>query len=116
MKVEELPIETLVDFPAEPTLELASHLAAMRVSFFLRSPDVNDLLQICLQEPGSQEMRSLMLQSAVSSVFIMDDVPQYAIGALIELQYCIDLTQKSVPPPPPWSRCDALMLWSRPPP
>ena len=53
MKVEELTVETLVDLPAEPTLKLVPLLAAMRVSFFLRSPDVYDPLQICLQESGS---------------------------------------------------------------
>ena len=46
MKVEELSIETLVDLPAEPTLELVPHLAVMRVSFFLRSPDVYNPLQM----------------------------------------------------------------------
>ena len=33
MKVEGLPIETLVDLPAEPTLELVPPLAAIRVLF-----------------------------------------------------------------------------------
>ena len=46
IKVEALLIETLVDLPTEPTLELVPTLvptlAAMRVSFFLRSPDVYD--------------------------------------------------------------------------
>jgi len=46
----ELPIETLVDLPTEPTRELVPYLAAMRTSFFLRSPDVYDPLQIFLQE------------------------------------------------------------------
>ena len=43
-KVVELPIETLVDLQAEPTMKLVSPLAAMRVSIFLRSPDVYDPL------------------------------------------------------------------------
>ena len=33
-EVEKLPNETLVDLPAEPTLELVPHLADMRISFF----------------------------------------------------------------------------------
>ena len=97
MEVESLPVETLVDLPAEPTLELVPLLAAMRVLFFLRSPEVYDSLQICLQE----EIRPLMLQSAVGSVFIMDDVPQSTIGALIKLPSFIDPTRRAVPPPPP---------------
>jgi len=56
------------------------------------------------------------VQSAVGSVFIMNDVPQHAIGALIKLPSFIDLTRRPVPPPTPWSRCDALVLLPRPPP
>ena len=33
-EVEKLLNETLVDLPAEPTLELVPHLADMRISFF----------------------------------------------------------------------------------
>ena len=87
MKVEELPVETLVYLSAEPTLKLVPFLAAMRVSFFLRSPDVYDPLQICLLELGLQEIMPLMVQSAASSIFIIDDVPQSAIGALIKLPF-----------------------------
>ena len=114
MKVVELLVEILIDFLAEPTFELVLPLAVMRVSFFLRSPDVYGTLQICLQESGSQEIRPL--KSAVGSVFIMDDMPQYTIGALIELPSFIDPTRRPVLPPPPWSRCDALVLLARPPP
>ena len=74
MKVEELPVETLVDLLAEPTLELVPPLTGMKVSFFFRLPNAYDPLQICLQEPGSQEIRPLMVQSAVSSVFIMNNL------------------------------------------
>ena len=101
MEVEELPLETFIDLSTKPTLKLVPPVAAMRVSFFLKSPDVYDPLQICLQKPGSQEIRPLMVQSVVDSVFIMDDVPQYAIGALIELPSFIDLTRRLVSPPPP---------------
>jgi len=116
VKVEELHVETLVDLPTKPTLELVRSLAAMRVSFFLRSPNVYDSLQICLQEPGSQEIKSLMVQSTIGSVFIMNDVPQSAIGALIKLPSFIDPIRRPVPLPQPLSRCDALVLLSRPPP
>jgi len=44
MEVEERPVDTLIDLLAEPTLKLVSPLAALRVSFFLRSPDVYDSL------------------------------------------------------------------------
>ena len=115
MEVESLPVETLVDLPAEPALKLIPPLADIRVSFFFRSPDVYDPLQICLQEPSSQEIRSLMVQSAICSIFIMDDLPQSAIGALIKLPSFIDLTRRPVPLPPPWSRCDALVPLSQPP-
>ena len=37
-EIIELPIETIV--PAEPTMKLVPSLAAMRASFFLRSPYV----------------------------------------------------------------------------
>jgi len=116
MEVEGLPVEILVDLPAELTLKLVPPLAAMRVSFFLRSPDVYDPLQICLQESGSQEINALLVQSALCSVFIMDGVPQSAIGVLIKLSSFIDPIRKPVPPSPPWSRCDALVPLSRPPP
>jgi len=74
-------------------------------------------LQICLQETCSQEIRLLMMQSAVGSVFIIDDVPLSAIGILLELPSTVtDLLRKPVPPPPPLSRCNGLMLLPRPPP
>ena len=52
-EVVELPIEILIDLPAEITFELVPSLAVMRVSLFLRSYDVYDPLQIFLQETGS---------------------------------------------------------------
>jgi len=62
MKVEELPIETIVDLLAEPTLQLVPPLTDIRVSFFLRSPDAYDPLQISLHETGPQDIRLLMVQ------------------------------------------------------
>ena len=53
MKVIELPIETLVDLPVEPSRDLIPTVAARRTSFFLRSPDVYDTVQILNQEPIS---------------------------------------------------------------
>ena len=55
-----------------------------------------------------------MVQSAVGSVFIMNDVPQSAIGALIELSFFIDPTRRPFLPPPSLFRCDALELIFRP--
>ena len=40
IEVVELSIETIVDLSAELIMELVSSLTVMRVSFFLRSPDV----------------------------------------------------------------------------
>ena len=51
-EVINLPIETLVDLPTKPTLELVPSLTVMRASFFFRSPDMYDLLQIFLQKTG----------------------------------------------------------------
>ena len=45
IEIEELPIETLVNFPAKPTPEVVPPLAAIRVLFFLRSPDVYEPLR-----------------------------------------------------------------------
>jgi len=50
MKVVKLPIETLVDLLVGSTMELVPSLTAMSASFFLRSPDVCDSLQIFLQK------------------------------------------------------------------
>ena len=63
MEVVELPIETIVDLPVEPTLELVPSLTVMMASLFLRSPDVYDILQIFLQETGSQEISALVCGS-----------------------------------------------------
>ena len=60
-EVEELPIETLLDLPVELTTNLVPSLAAMRASLSLRSLDVYDLLQIILQEAGSQEIWLFMM-------------------------------------------------------
>jgi len=60
MKVVELPIETLVDLPAEPSMDLVPTVAAMRTSFFLRLPGLYDPLQILIQEPVSQEIGILV--------------------------------------------------------
>ena len=71
LKSEKTLIKSLIDLPTEPTMELMSSLIAMRAS--LKLPDVYDPLQIILQETGSQEIKLLMMQSAVNSVFIMND-------------------------------------------
>jgi len=68
-EVEEPLIETHIDLPEESTMKLISFLTAIS----LRSSDIYDLLQIFLREIGSQEINLLMVQSAVSFIFIMDD-------------------------------------------
>ena len=62
MEVVELPIETLVDFLAEPSIDLVPTVADIRTSFFLRSPDEYDPLQILIQEPVSQEIGILVYE------------------------------------------------------
>ena len=42
MKAVDLPIETLIDLSAEPSMDLGPTMAAMKSTFFLRSPDVYD--------------------------------------------------------------------------
>ena len=74
-KVIELLDKTLVDLPAESTMEPVPPLAAMKTSLSLRPPDEYDPWQICLQE-----IRLLMMQSAVGSVYFMNGVPQSAIA------------------------------------
>ena len=56
--VEELPIKTLVDLPAEPIIELVSSLIAIGPHY--PSRDVYDLLQIFLQETILQEIGTLI--------------------------------------------------------
>ena len=72
IEVEALPIDTHMELSKEPTMELFL-LAMLFLSLLLRSPNIYDSLQIFLRETGSQEIMLLMVQSAVNSVFIMDD-------------------------------------------
>ena len=69
LEVEEPLIETLVELPVEPIMELVPSLTAIPLS----SPDVYNPMQIFLQETGSQEISLFIVQSAVRSVFIMND-------------------------------------------
>jgi len=72
IEVEELPIDTLVNLSTELTIELFSSVMIF-FSLSLRSPNIYDPLQIFLQEMGAQEIRLLKVQSAVNSIFIMDN-------------------------------------------
>ena len=56
-------------------------MAVIGASFFLRSPDVYDSLQIFLQETGSQEIGALVCGLAFSGV----ELPSYAAHILLEL-------------------------------
>ena len=67
--MEEPLIETPIDFPVKSTMELVPSLIAIS----LRSPGIYDSVQIFPHETRSQEIKLLMVQSAVSSVFIIDD-------------------------------------------
>ena len=112
MKVVELPIEILVNLPAEPFIDLIPNVAAMRTSFFLRSSDVYNPLQILIQEPISQEIGILVNELD----FIRAELTCHVVCILLELpsmDTCF--SHKSVSPPPHWLRCDALVFVSRPP-
>ena len=81
---------------------LLSSSPAMRVLLSLRLPDTYDSLQIFLQQLGSQEIKLLMGQSTISSVFSEDDLPRHAACILLELSSTVaNLSWKSVQPSPP---------------
>ena len=83
IEVEKLPIDTLVKLPPDPTMELVSSLVVMKTSLSLRVPDVYDPLQIFLQETRSHVISLFMVQSAIRSVFIMDNSHMSANCALL---------------------------------
>jgi len=114
-EVEELPIETLIYLLTEPTMRSLSLSPTMIFSLSLRSPDVYDTLQIFLQEAKLQEIKQVMMQSAVSSVFIMNDSHLSATCDRIDLpSFTFSLSRKPVPPPPPpCASHDAVVLLSR---
>ena len=58
-----------------------------------------------------------MVRSIVDSVLILEDVPLSVTCALLELSsFIADLSQKPVPPTPPWFSLDTHLLGPRPPP
>ena len=92
-------------------MELMTSTPTMRVSVSQRSLDLYDHLQIFLQETESQEVRLFMVRSTVDSVLILEDAPLSVTCALLELLFFIaDLSQKPVPPTPPWFSLDAHLL------
>jgi len=62
-----------------------SFSSAMRVPLYLRSPDVYDSLQIFLEAMGLQVVGFLMVQSTISPVFNMDDLPWHVVCVLFEV-------------------------------
>ena len=109
MEVVELSIETLIDLPAEPIMKLVPHLTAIRASIFLRLPDMYNSLQIFLQEPVSQEIGTLICGLDFSRAGLTCHVACILLK-LPSTATC--LSRKLASPPPPWSRCDALVLLS----
>ena len=96
-------METLVELSVELTMELVSSLP-------LRSLDVYDPLQIFLQKIGSQEISLFMVQSAIRSVFIMNNSPLSAISDSLDLPSFtagLSRSRKSVQPPSLWFSPDA---------
>ena len=85
IEVKDSLIEIVVYLPAESTMELLSSSSAMRVLLSLRSTDTYDPLQIFLQQTGSQEIKPLMVQGIIDSVFIGDDLSWHAARIFLEL-------------------------------
>jgi len=104
MEVVELPIETLVDLSAEPFMDLVPTVAAMRTSFFLRSPGLYDPLQILIQEAVSQEIGILVYELD----FCGAELTFHAACTMLELPSTTTcLSQKPVPLSAPWVSHDA---------
>jgi len=62
-------------------------------------------------------MSLLMVQSAVRSVFITDDLHLSATCDWLHLpSFIAGLSRKPVPPPPPWFSLNASVLIPQPPP
>jgi len=79
----------------------------MRVLLSLRSPDVDDPLQILLHGAGLQGFSILVCGSVYSEA----DFSYFAAFILLELPpTAADLSRKPVPPAPLWLRHDASML------
>jgi len=79
-------------------MKLVSSLAGLGTSLLLRSPDEYDPLQIYQQETCSQKIRLLMMQSAISSVFIMDDSYLSASCDWLDLpSFTSDLSREPIP-------------------
>jgi len=109
--VEEPLIETHVDLPAEPTIELLSFSPAMMFHLSLRSPDVYDLFQIFLQETGSQKIGALVCGLIFSRV----ELSYYIVRILVEVpSTTAGWSQKPVSPPPLWFNHNASVLIPRP--
>ena len=101
-EVEEPLIEIFVDLPAEPTMDLLPSSSATRVTLSLRSRDTYDPLDIFLQQAGSQEIKFLIVQSTIVSVFSGDDLHRHAACIFLELPLTADsLSRSPVPPIPP---------------
>jgi len=97
IEVEELPIETLVDLPAQPVMELVPSLAAMRASLSLRSSDEYDSLQIFQQETVSQGIGTLIC----GLDFREAELTCYDACFFFELpSTAADLSRELVSPPP----------------
>ena len=80
-EVEEYLIEIPVDLLAEPIMKLLQSSPAMRVLLSLRPPDVYNLLQVFLNEAGSQEFGVLVC----SSIFSRADLSCSAAFISLEL-------------------------------
>jgi len=99
-EVVKLPIETLVDLPAELIMELAPTLTVIRTSFFLRSSDMYDPLQILIQEPILQKIDILVYELDFSGA----ELTYHAACILLDLPSTTTcLSWKPAPPPPLWS-------------
>ena len=83
IEVKEPLVEIFVNLPAEFIMDLLPSSPAIRVPLSLRLPDTYDPLQIFLQQTGSHEIKLLMVQSTIDSVFSGDDLPRHVAYILL---------------------------------
>jgi len=88
-KVVELPIETLINLPAEPIRELVPSLAATRASDFLRLSDAYDPLQIFIHDAGSQEIGALVCELTFSRAELSFQCSKYPRYNPDIARYCV---------------------------
>ena len=107
------PYSILQEFTVNTEVIVTSHPEIVRKSHAWRTGPPRVLMRLALM---TNEL-DIPWDPGISSVFIRDDASLSTICALIELpSFTTDPSRRSAPPLLPWSRCDALVLISQPPP